>query len=185
MPKNRLDHRAGLPVDGQRNRHHAVVGEQLALAEHAVIHLADGSAVDEHRVAVGEAGHARRTLGNLKDIAVGQNEDVFKRHAQLVRQLRVLIEHAGFAVRRDEELRADERMHQLDLLLRGVSGDMHIRQRGIIHLRAAAVKLVDDLVNFRFITSAERSRKTAGIFQTAPTLFMWIPKIRRIPRWDG
>ena len=156
-------HRAGSGADRQGDGDHAVVGEQLALAQHGVVHLALGGAVDEHGLAVGEAGHARAALCDLEDIAVGQDEDVLKRHAQLVRQLRVLVEHAGLAVGGNEELRAHQAVHQLDFLLGGVTGDVHIRQRGVVHLRVALVQFVDDLVDGLFVARDRRGGDDDGV----------------------
>ena len=45
---------------------------------------------------------------------------------------------------RDEVFRLHQRVHQLQLLLTGVAGDVHIRDTVVNHVRAAAIELVDD-----------------------------------------
>ena len=50
----------------------------------------------------------------------------FRRDAHHAAELRVLAEHAVFAVDRDEELRLSQRQHHLLVLLGGVAGDVQV-----------------------------------------------------------
>ena len=56
----------------------------------------------------------------------------------------MLPQHTVFAVDRDEVLRLHQRVHEFEFFLTGVAGDVHLRQRLIDDVRAAAVQLVDN-----------------------------------------
>ena len=82
-------------------------------------------------------------VGQLDDLADVADEDVSGVHAHLLGQLGVDLQVALLAVDGDEELRLDQRVDDLQLLLAGVAGDVEGPRPLVDHFGSLAVELVD------------------------------------------
>ena len=141
----RAGHQTALvPVDGHHHDDQAVLAQVLAVAQHHVAHIAHAQAVHQHRAGGNLLAQVAALAVHLDHLPDLRDDDVLAGHAHGFGQLRVLPEHAVFAVDGDEILRLHQRVNQLQLLLAGVAGNVHLRHGLVHHLRAAAVQLVDD-----------------------------------------
>ena len=129
----------------------AVLGQVLAVAQHHSAHVAHAQAVDQHGAVGHHAGHVQLVLIQLDHVADLRDHHVVLRHAQLLGQLGVVVQVAVLAVHRNEELRAQQRVNQLQFLLAGVSGDVHLGQGFVDHVAADAEQLVDDAGDGLFV----------------------------------
>lgn len=66
------------------------------------------------------------------------------------------VQHAVFAVHRDEIFRFHQRVHEFEFLLACVAGDMHVGNAVVNHVRAAAIQLIDDPGNHDFVARNRR-----------------------------
>ena len=66
------------------------------------------------------------------------------------------VQHAVFAVYRDEIFRFHQRVHEFEFLLARVAGDMHVGNAVVNHVRAAAIQLIDDPGNHDFVARNRR-----------------------------
>ena len=88
------------------------------------------------------SARSRRRRTELEHVAVLEQMAAVGRHADLARELEVAHEVAVLAVHRDEVLRPHEVQHELQLLLRGVAGDVDRRVAAVVDDRAAPVEVV-------------------------------------------
>ena len=71
--------------------------------------------------------------------------------------------HAHLAVHRHEVLRLGERKHHLQLLLRGMSGNVYLRNGVVDHVRARLEEIVDRSADRFFVSWDRRSRDDDGV----------------------
>ena len=116
----------------------------LAVAQDHVAHVADAKAVHQHAARGHLAHDGQAVLAHLDDLADLRDDDVFRPGAQRLGQLRVLPQLRILAVDGQEILGLDQRVQELDLLLAGVAGDVHLAQLAVDDVGPAAVELVDD-----------------------------------------
>ena len=128
----------------------------LPVPQHHVPHVADAEPVHQdaargHLLAQGQLVHV-----HLDDLADFGNDDILAQGSHGFGQHRVLPEHAVFPVHGDKVFRPDQRVHQLQLLLARVPGDVHLRQGAVDHLGPQPVQLVDDPGNVFFVSGNGR-----------------------------
>ena len=80
-----------------------------------------------------------------------RNENVIGRHAHRFGKHLVCAEVTVFAVDRHEILRAEQRMHHLDLFLAGVTGNVHVRNAGMDDGDVLFGQLIDDAADELFV----------------------------------
>ena len=136
--------RAAVAVDGHDDDNQAVLAEVLAVAQDHVAHVADAKAIHQHAARGHLAHDGQAVLAHLDDLTDLRDDDVFRPGAQRLGQLRVLPQLRILAVDGQEILRLDQRVQELDLLLAGVAGDVHLAQLAVDDVGPAAVELVDD-----------------------------------------
>ena len=100
--------------------------------------------------------HLRRFLIQLQHVAGLQDKDVFLRDAQIPCDIAVRDEVLVFAVNRDRILRLHQRIDQLEILLAGVTGDMHILEDDV---RALHQQFVDDVRHGLFVAGDRVGRE--------------------------
>ena len=137
-------HLARLLAHADDHDDQAVLGQVLAVAQHDVAHVAHAQAVDHDRAGLNRAGDVRLVLRELQHLAQLQDDRIVCGHAHLHRDFGMALQHSVLAVHRNEVLRPHQRLHELELLLAGMAGDVHIRDAVVNHVRADAVELVDD-----------------------------------------
>src|SRR5438128_836002 len=132
-----------LAGDGDRDRDQAVLGEELAVAEHDGADLADGLAVDEDAAGREAADDARGRLRHLHAGPVLDQEDLVRLEADRLGEPRVAEQVSVLAVHRDEVARTREVQHQLQVLLASVAGDVDEGVVLVEDLGAQAIQGVD------------------------------------------
>src|ERR1043166_2852605 len=133
------------------------------VADHDLLDVADAFAVDED-AADGDRIELARTLGRkLQHLAVFEQEAVLLRDADRFGELDVTDQVAVFAVDRHEVARARQMEHRLQLFLRRVAGDVNLRHALVMHLRAAAVEMIDDVGDRALVSGDELGREKDGV----------------------
>src|SRR6266508_60519 len=112
-------------IDGDDHHDDTLLGQAATVAQHAVAHVAD-DAVDVE-VPGGHRPLLELDAGAIdgEGVAVLAHDDLLGRDADLLGQLGVMDHVPVLAVDGDEELRLQEVEDELQLLLRGVPGDVH------------------------------------------------------------
>src|SRR5436309_9136275 len=121
--------RAGLLVDCHDRHHEAVFGQMAAVAKHLVANFARASAVDEHAADRGLPTDARFIGVELQDVAVLGAQDLRLRLTageDALGDSGMLRELPELAMNRHEVPGADERQHQLQLLLAAMPRDVDV-----------------------------------------------------------
>ena len=133
----------------RRERHndddHALVGKELAVAQHHIAHVTHAQAVHHDGTGGDRLAQLHLVLAEDDVGAVLGNEDVAGGNAQRRGGQGMLFQLLVLAVHGQEILGPGQGEHQLLLLLAGVAGNMHIVHALINDLRAQQQQTVDDL----------------------------------------
>src|SRR5699024_8668228 len=128
---------------GDHHNHHAVLGQVAAVPQHHAAHVAHAGAVHEHLARGDGAPQLAGLGGQLNDPADVADDDVVGLHPHLLGQLGVDFQMALLPVDWDEELGLHQAVHDLQLLLTGVAGDVQGHGPLVHHVGPLAVELVD------------------------------------------
>ena len=114
----------------------------LPVAQHHIAHIAHAEAVHQDRSDGHSAVHFRLLAVHLQHVAGLQHENILFRNAQILGDLRLRLPVLVLAVDRHRIARLHKAVDQLDLLLTGMSGNMHILKD---HIRPLLLQLVDHI----------------------------------------
>ena len=142
-------------VDRDDDDHEPVLGEMLAVAHDHLRHFLRLGVDEDLPLRHALLEHADVVAVDLRHLPVRDHDAV--RHADFLRQPRVMDEMPQRAVHGDEELRPRDVEHQLQLFLAGVAGDVDVRLLVMHDLGAAAIEVVDH-VRDRALVAGNRAR---------------------------
>src|SRR5439155_19274577 len=134
---------AGLPLDREHDEEDAVAADRPAVAHDRLADVADAEAVDVHDAGGHLLAETRAALVDLDRVAVGDDERVPRRDAEVDRDAGVAHEHPILTVDRDGVLRSQDVEEQLQLLLARVPGHVGSNARVVDDLRAELEEVVD------------------------------------------
>ena len=123
----------------------------LAVAQNNTPDVAHARTVNENLTGGNRAAPFAGRLRQLEHLADVRDEDILCVHAERLRKPRMRLQMALLAVERNEKARMQQRVHDLQLLLAGVTGDVQTLELVVDDLCALAVELVDDLADGLFI----------------------------------
>ena len=115
------------------------------VAQNDIAHVADPEPVHHDHARLHAPGDLPLFLRELEDLTVLADEDIFLRHTELARELRVLYEMMVLAVHGHEEFRTYEVVHQLELFAAAVPRYMDALIAPVDHVRAELHEVVDCL----------------------------------------
>ena len=151
-------HHRALGVHGQRDGNHAVLGQDLAVAQHHGADVADPLAVDQDAPGRKPLEPPSRARADLDAGAVLDEKDPFRRDPHALGQPRVPEQVAILAVHRHEVSRPGEAQHQLEILLAGVTGDVDEGVVLVEDLGAATVERVDHAADGALVAGDDTGR---------------------------
>ena len=96
----------------------------LAVTQHDASHVSYARTVDKDLACRNGARPFAGGLRELKDLTDVRDENILRVHTHRLRKPRVRLQVPLLAVERNEEARMQQRVHDLELLLAGVAGDM-------------------------------------------------------------
>src|SRR6185312_626329 len=156
---------AGALVDGDDGKEDAVFTEMLAVADHGVFDdVGSGVVVDADAAGGDFAGLVGGVCVESKYVAVFEQKH-FLGDAGGNGQFDVTLEVPVVAVHRNEELGLDEVDHQAKFFLRAVAADMDKSVGAVVvdHASVAALKVVDDAIDFLFVTGNNTRAEQHGV----------------------
>ena len=145
------DHMTVVDVKRRDDDDQAVLSEMLSVAQDDAADVADAESVDKYLAGRNGRDFLHICLVDLDSAADIADKDMLAAHAEKLRELGVLAQMLLLAVNRDEILRTRQAVHDLELLLAGVTGNMYVVHALVDHLAAALEQLVDDVADGLFI----------------------------------
>src|SRR5450755_1443276 len=153
------DRLSRLFIDGQHRHQNAILGQHLAIAQHNLTHITNTQAIYKDIAAAEMVDDLDLILSELDDIAILRDHNILIRNTQRVAKLCVQHQLTIFTMNRHEELRSNQAQHQLQLFLSAMTGDVHIRDALIEHLRALAEEAIDRAMHHLLVARYRRCRE--------------------------
>ena len=130
-------------ADHRQQGDHPILGELLALLEHAGIDDAVAGGIEQFNAGLHRISGADGVGAELDHIAVVDDQDVVGRHAHRLGRFAVGNEHAVLTVHWHEIFGLGEGQHQFLIFLETVAGNVNTLALAVNHLRAQHHQPVD------------------------------------------
>src|SRR3990172_5248290 len=162
------DHGPRFPMQPHHHHHHPIPRQMLSLPENGISHIPDALPIHKDSTPGDLANDPPLVGSKFEDIAVLGQIDVLRINPYCRGETRMVVAMPVLAVDREEELRAGEVQHQLELLLTRVTRHVHGGQLLRDHLCPPPEELVDSPRNRSLVSrdhpGGEDHRVSGGDF---------------------